>query len=60
MNPEDPSTSEIKPRSSQVNDNSQFVLESRVVMLGETLVVEIEEFQKMDRKSEMTSDPKSP
>ncbi|WVY89982.1 hypothetical protein V8G54_035496 [Vigna mungo] len=63
MNRDDPSTSQIKPCSSQVNDNNQSMLDSRVEMVGQhnkvetkTLVSEIQEFQKIDRNSEMASD----
>ncbi|KOM46318.1 hypothetical protein LR48_Vigan07g002200 [Vigna angularis] len=66
MNREDPSISQIKPFSSQVNDNNQSMLESKVEMVGQhnkietkTQESEIEEFQKIDRKSEMTSDPEA-
>ncbi|WVY89981.1 hypothetical protein V8G54_035495 [Vigna mungo] len=66
MNREDPSTSEIKPCSSQVNDNNQSMLESRVEMVGhhnkietKTQAPEIEEFQKIERKGEMTSEPQA-
>ncbi|XP_014504583.1 uncharacterized protein LOC106764739 isoform X2 [Vigna radiata var. radiata] len=66
MNREDQSTSQIKPFSSQVNDNNQSMLESRVEMVGQhnkietkTQAPEIEEFQKIDRKNEMASDPQA-
>ncbi|WVY91191.1 hypothetical protein V8G54_036705 [Vigna mungo] len=66
MNREDPSTSQIKPFSSQVNDNNQSMLESRVEMVSQhkeietkTLESEIQEFQKIDRKGDMTSDPQA-
>ena len=63
MNREDPSTSEIKPCPSQVNDNNQSMLGSTAEMVREhkkietkTLVSETEEFQQIHTRSEMTSD----
>jgi len=63
MNQEDPPTSENKPCSSQVNDNNQSMLGSTAEMLHEdkkietkTLVSEIEELNKIDKKSEKILD----
>ena len=63
MNQEDPTTSENKPCSSQVNDNNQSMLGSTAEMLHEgkkneikTLVSETEELNKIDKKSEKISD----
>ena len=63
MNQEDPPTSENKPCSSQVNDNNQSILGNTDDKLHEdkkietrTLVSETEELNKIDKKSEKTSD----
>jgi len=66
MSHEDQPISEIKSSSSQLNDDNQSMSDSRVEMVGQhktietkTLVSETQEFQNIDRKSEMTSDPQA-
>jgi len=66
MSHEDPPISEIKSSSSQLNDDNQSMSDSIVEMVGEhktietkTLVSKTQEFQKIHRKSEMTSDPQA-
>jgi len=63
MNQEDPLTSENKPCSSQVNDNSQSMLGNTNDKLHEdkkietkTLISETKELNKIDRKSKKISD----